>query len=248
MKRIFVIAPCLLIFTLFSCQFTEDIYINEDGSGRMAFALDASELMNIAGDELKKEALEDIDSTIVFKEFIALKKDSISRLDQSHQKLFSSIEPLVLHTYMNSDSKALTLDLSREFQDVAEIEDMFAAMHAMQTLNNDTGEEEHNPFTALNSQDGSSLDYTYDGELFERVVRVYDDKKHQKVLTDLQTISQYFGTSKYKVNYHFSKPVIAVSNSDARISADKKTVSINYNYLDYLQNPEALNLEVLLEE
>ena len=57
-----------------------------------------------------------------------------------------------------------------------------------------------------------------------------------------------FGSSTYKLNYHFPKPIKSVSNETAMFSADRKTVTIEYGFMDYIANPEALNLEVVLED
>ena len=49
-----------------SCEFSENIYINEDGSGTMEFKFDGSTLMELAGDEIADEGEEKIDTTINF--------------------------------------------------------------------------------------------------------------------------------------------------------------------------------------
>ena len=49
MKQFFTLLACALTCTLTSCQFSENVYINEDGSGKMEFKMDASEMMEMVG-------------------------------------------------------------------------------------------------------------------------------------------------------------------------------------------------------
>ncbi|NOY47858.1 MAG: hypothetical protein GXO84_06620 [Chlorobi bacterium] len=66
MKKIYVLALGLIMISFSSCQFSENIYINEDGSGKMEFSFDASEIMQMAGDKMAKDGEKKMDSTILF--------------------------------------------------------------------------------------------------------------------------------------------------------------------------------------
>jgi hypothetical protein len=46
------------------------------------------------------------------------------------------------------------------------------------------------------------------------------------------------------IKYHFAKPVKKVSNSSALFSENRKTVTLQYPFAEYMGNPEKLNLEV----
>ena len=61
-------------------------------------------------------------------------------------------------------------------------------------------------------------------------------------------MSAMFGTSTYKLNYHFPRAVKSVSNEKAMFSADRKTVTIEFPFMTYALDPEALNLEIVLED
>lgn len=63
-----------LLGLLFSCQFTETMHIQEDGSGTMSFSFDGSEVMQMVPDSLNVNGRKKIDSLIVFKDFLELKK------------------------------------------------------------------------------------------------------------------------------------------------------------------------------
>lgn len=52
-----------------SCNFTEEIHLQEDGSGKLSINFDGSEMMDMAGEEFAKSDEEPIDSIISFKDF-----------------------------------------------------------------------------------------------------------------------------------------------------------------------------------
>ena len=57
-----------------------------------------------------------------------------------------------------------------------------------------------------------------------------------------------FGGSKYKLNYHFPKKIKSVSNESALFSDDRKSVIIEFSFMDYITDPEKLNLKIILED
>ena len=76
MKRIHLLATVLVVVFAVSCNFTEEMTIKEDGSGRLSINFDGSELMGMAGDEIMKNNKEKpIDSLISFKDMLEEKKE-----------------------------------------------------------------------------------------------------------------------------------------------------------------------------
>ena len=76
MKKVQILLSAMLIALASACNFTEEIHINEDGSGKLSINFDGSEMMEMAGDELTKTNEKAIDSIISFKDFLEEKKDS----------------------------------------------------------------------------------------------------------------------------------------------------------------------------
>ncbi|MGC1474133.1 MAG: hypothetical protein WA775_16195 [Psychroserpens sp.] len=96
MKNIVALIALSLSLILTSCQFSEHIYVNEDGSGTMKFSMDASEMMEMVaemgGGESTKGIDKAMDSTIVFKDFIDEHRDSILTLSVDEQKKIRALE------------------------------------------------------------------------------------------------------------------------------------------------------------
>ncbi len=246
MNREYLIILCLFIAFFTSCQFSENIYINDDGSGKMEFSFDASEIMQMAGDEMVKDGEEAMDSTIVFKELFEEKKDSISELPLEEQERLKSLENFSMHMLMNPESKEMVFNLFANFKSVNELQDMFAAMNKMQSIGK-SGIDENNPFGAFASN-ATDLNYQYDGKKFIRTAKIVDKELHNQSLDSLGEMAMMFASSKYKINYHFPKKIKSISNKEAMFSDDRKSFTIEYGFMEYLQNPESLNLEVDLED
>jgi len=70
----------ILIGLLAACNFTEEIYVNADGSGKLSINFDGNEFLSMMGamDSLPQE--EAMHSSIVFKQLLEEKKDSIATL------------------------------------------------------------------------------------------------------------------------------------------------------------------------
>lgn len=82
-----VLALLLLVFTT-SCNFTENITINPDGSGNMTMAMDGSTLMALAGEEIANETGGKRTDTIMdFSALLKDKKDSIAKMPEQERRM-----------------------------------------------------------------------------------------------------------------------------------------------------------------
>ena len=112
----------ILVFStlLPSCTFTERIYFNEDGSGKLNIHFDGNEMraaLGSMGDSTQQEEV--MDSTIVFKDFFKEKADSIAKLPLEEQEKLKKLEPFSLHMTMDSKEEKLSFDLFSEFKNVS---------------------------------------------------------------------------------------------------------------------------------
>lgn len=251
MKNIFIPILCVLTLFLTSCQFSENIYINEDGSGKMEFAFDGSQLMQMAGDKMKESGEKAVDSTFSFKEVFDAKRDSISKLSPETQEKLKSLEAFSMHMLMDPDTSVMQFEMFTDFKDASELQDMFKAMNNFSDMQGEGKAKTNspsNPFSSLGESGATELNYNYDGKTFTRTVKVVDKELYKQMTDSLGEMSAMFGSSTYKLNYHFPKAVKSVSNKNAMFSADRKSVTLEFPFMEYLTKPEALNLEVTLED
>jgi hypothetical protein len=249
MNRFFALFCLVIVTTIFSCQFSENIYINADGSGKMEFKFDGSQLMQMGGDQITEGQEEAIDSTFSFKELFHTMRDSISKLPEEEEQKLKRFESFSMHMLMDPKTSKMSFDLFTDFNKVSELQDMFKAMKGFGDMAGKAKTSEiNNPFSALGGDETTSLDYNYDGKTFKRTAKILDKETYKKVTDSLEGMDMMFGSSTYKLNYHFPKRIKSVSNEKAMFSDDRKSFTVEFGFMEYMTDPEALNLEVVLED
>ena len=232
-------ALCLLLaFFATSCNFTENITVNPDGSGKASFDLDGSQLMGMAGRQMADKK---IDTTFTFKELFAKKKDSIARLPKAEQERLKSLENMAVKMVVNAEDAQFNINVLNDFKKAGEIGDAMSAFKDIAAMKNPQKAE------SLGFLDNhSTVKYSYDGKSFKKNVEM---KKN--VAAQQDTLSMYKSMmegSTYTVKYKFPKKIKKVSNPAAIISEDRKGLSLTYDLLEYLDHPTQLALDVEFEK
>ena len=231
-----VLGLFLLIFNA-SCNFTENIAVNPDGSGKMSLEMDASQLMALAGQQMAKEGQKKLDSNFTFKEYLASKKDSIAKLPKAEQERFKKLENVTVHMVMDIENSACKLTMLSDFKKAADMGDMMKGFSNLGSMN----KKEALPDLGL-SKAKADISYFYDGKKFKKTILLPETKA--AVPDSVSVYKALFEGSTYTVNYSFPKKIKSVSNKSAIIGADKKSVSIAYPLNEYLETPKALELEI----
>lgn len=251
MKLYKLLSFSFLLATLTSCTFTENMYINDNGTGKFSVDMDGSSLMAMAGDQVGNQmgadAKKNIDTTFTFKQIFEEKKDSIAKLSPETQKELKKLENFVVNTKMNAEKKEFLMTLSTDFKNVNELQDILQTASALQKLEG-AGGNPSTPFAGGLGDNKSKLSYTYDGKKFTRKA-VIDKQVVEKVKDSAADMSKMiFASSNYIVKYHFPKRIKKVSNPNALFSDDRKSITIQYPFTDYMENPDKLNFEVEFEK
>jgi hypothetical protein len=249
MKKIKLFAVFFVLTTLVSCTLTENVYINDDGSGKFSVDMDASGLMAMMPiDSLNSE--KSVDSTFSFKQLFIERKDSIAKLPKAEQEQLKKLENLNLRMKMNSSSKQFLFSMNSDFKNVAELQDVMATMNAINTIQNSSknkaGTNSYIPSSGFGTNN-SLLSYSYNGRKFVRKATMNKNGIKNAVNDSLQAYEAVFASSNYILKYHFPKPVKKISNSTALYSVDRKTITIQYPFKEYMENPDKLNIEVEFE-
>ncbi|MCD0467835.1 hypothetical protein [Flavobacterium sp. ENC] len=253
MKLYKLLTFSFLFAALTSCTFTENIYVNDNGAGKFSVDMDGSSLMAMAGDQIGNqmgaEAKKDIDSTFTFKQLFAAKKDSIAKLSPESQKELKKIENFVVHTKMSSEKKEFLMTLSTDFKNVNELQDILQTLSTFQKLEQGGSAAAASPFGGNFGNNNSKLSYSYNGKKFTRTAVIDQQKVAEKAKDSAADMSKMiFSSSSYILKYHFPKKIKKVSNPDALFSEDRKTITIQYPFTDYMENPGKLNFEVEFEK
>ncbi|MEM9363464.1 MAG: hypothetical protein AAGA43_12555 [Bacteroidota bacterium] len=245
MKRIHFFVMAIAVAFTISCNFTEEITINEDGSGKLSINFDGSELMEMAGEEMMKDNEKAVDSLISFKDLLEEKKDSIAQLSPEEQAKLKKLEPFNMRMVMNPEEKQMKFDLFSEFKNVNEVNDAFNAFQSASSLGPNNGQGKQPKIGG--EEPTTEVNYNYSGNTFSRTATIIDQEMFQQSIDSLQGAEMFLSGSTYTLKYHFPKRVKSASAEGATFSADGKTLIYEVKFLDLMKDPSVLDLEVELE-
>lgn len=228
-----------------SCNFTEEIHFNEDGSGKLTINFDGSEMMEMAGEEMAKNNEKPIDSIISFKDFLEEHKDSIAQLSLEEQAKLKKLEPFNMHMVMNAEEKVMTFDLFSEFKHVSEVNDAFKTFQEASSVGPNSSQQQAAPMA---QDQATEVTYNFENSTFTRKTRIVDQELFQRSLDSLQGAEMFLSGSTYTLKYHFPTRVKSTSAEGATFSADGKTLIYEVKFLDMMKDPTSLDLEVKLED
>ena len=245
MKKVQILLLAMLIALASACNFTEEIHINEDGSGKLSINFDGSEMMEMAGEEMAKTNEKPIDSIISFKDFLEEKKDSIAQLPIEEQEKLKKLEPFNMRMVMNPEKKEMMFDLYSEFKNVSEVNDAFGAFQDASSIGGKSNPQQGpmNP-----AEQPTEVDYSFNKNKFSRKAKIVDQELFQQQLDSLQGAEMFLSGSTYTLKYHFPKKIKSTTAEDATFSQDGKTLIYEVNFMELMKNPSVLDLEVELEK
>ena len=236
-----------LAFTAISCQFTETMVMNEDGSGIMTVEVNLNEMMAFGGQAMADTAVVKMDTIVYMKQFLEEKKDSISKLSVTEQQKLKKLENFNIHIKMDSESSEMIYNISTNFKNINEANDILNGLEQAGNLlpnpdsNTEIKKEEDSPEVL-------GVNYSFKNGIFKRDAYIKDEKLHQQQVDSMKQAEAFMGGSNYTLNYTFPKRIKKTSNPDATFSDDKKTIRVQAPFIAYFKNPDLLDLEIELEE
>ena len=122
----------LLIISIFvtSCNVTESIVLNQDGSGKFLVSYDMGEAVTAmteamgGKDEAKEKNGKIMDTTMVFAEIMESYKDSIAALPEEKQKAMEAVKDMFMTMTMNEDEGEMTIGIGLNFKSIDDLKDI----------------------------------------------------------------------------------------------------------------------------
>nr|WP_315196441.1 hypothetical protein [uncultured Flavobacterium sp.] len=234
----------LVLVLTASCQVTETLHINSDGSGiiEVVHLRDEHSYMQIAKENYSKEDIYK-DTTYVFGDYIKKHHETFSRTPVADQKVFLTYSNVKVHRKASSYDKEFRTTYAQNFQKASDIADLLKTDHYIDDIKNNyalTAEEHY-----------YKVCYDYTGNRFNRIVTIIDTLEQKKEFDKIERLkAEYKGyklVQNYVLNYHFPRKIQSVSNPLAKVSDDRKSLSLQFLLSDCLQNPMSTNLEVVLD-
>jgi hypothetical protein len=233
----------LIVGTLLSnCQVSETIYLNEDGSGNIEVVKlrDEHSYMQIAGANYSKEE-KYVDTSYTFSDVVLKYNDTFLKFTKPEQELFTKYNDV--HVKKSSYDKEFTTVITQSFNKIEAVPDLYKT--------EDYADDLENNYALTAEKHYYKVSYGFDGTVFKRIVKITEIEGLEKAAGQIDTlktqVSKFNLVQSYTLNYHFPRKIKSVSNTDAKISTDKKSLSLQLLLTDTMQNPESTALEVVLE-
>lgn len=239
-----LVALLILSFTLVSCQFTETMILNEDGSGRMSIEMDLSEMMAIGNEMSKDSTLTKTDTIISFKEIFEEKKDSISQLSAKEQKKLKALENYNIHMVTDPETNKMVVDIFIDFKNVSEANGLMKGFEETDNLIPGMGDDNADDESDDNNV---AVIYSFKKGVFKRDAYIIDPEKHKTQVDSMASVESFMNGMTYKLKYTFPRKIKNSSVEDATYSLDGKTIELQRSFIAYLKNPDVLDLEIELE-
>lgn len=236
----------LLTISLISCQFTETIVFNEDGSGKMSIEMDMGEMMAFGGEVTDSIAMKK-DTLIYLKDILDEKKDSISKLSKEEQQKLRRLENYEMRMKIDSDTNEMLFNLAVNFKSIEKANGLLEGFGDSMSLMPNTGEDLNFDADQGNS-DAIGVEYSFKKNKFKRDAYIKDEQKHKMQVDSLKGSESWLKNMKYTLKYTFPKKIVKSSIDDATYSLDAKTIEVTRSFVAYVKDPNVLDLEIELEK
>ncbi len=246
MLKLFLVAVGCVFFA--SClEINEEVQINANGSGQVSTTMDMAQLIDMmqamGGEEFEKKKDEKIDSVISLKSFV----DTAKNLTEDQKALLRNG---TLRIKMNMAEKEFNLNMKYPFSSLENLQKLNNALaqngggfgNAMKGAMGNSSQEGTEQSTESSEMDQllGIFDYTVSNGLIKKSV---NKEKLRKLEDNPKMAEMKQGADMgievlYNVTYKLPRPVKSVDNAKAKLSDDKKTVTIRTNLMEIFTNPD----------
>jgi hypothetical protein len=256
MKLLKYILPALLAFSMAGClDIDETIEVKKDGSGKFAMDMDMSQMVDLlqtymGKEEMAKKGMEKMDTTIYMKDLV----DTMSNMSAEKKAL---LRPGSVHIKFDADAKVFTTHMSFPYKTQAELQQLYNAMSdgSLGTTRlfrgmAPGGGGSDDALGGGNSPDINQFNGIYDFTSKDGLMTKRLNPGKFKALQNDPQMAQMKQASQMgvEINYTSSivlpRPVKKVDNPLAKLSEDRKTVTIKYNLIEVFDHPEKFNYNI----
>jgi len=248
MKFLKFILPAVFAFGFAGClDITESVDIRTDGSGQLTMDMDMSQMIDLlqtymGKDEMAKKGMDKMDTTILLKDIV----DTSTSLSEDKKAI---LRPGRIHIKMDMDAKIFTVHSMFPFTSMQNLQKLYATM-------NDGSLGSAKLFGGLGGEAGGSpgdmsefnsvFDFTCkDGYLSKKLNKEkFNALKNDPQIAQMKQATQMGVEINYTSTLSLPRPVKKVDNPLAKLSDDKKTVTMKFNLIDVLDHPDQFEYTV----
>ncbi|HXB06979.1 MAG TPA: hypothetical protein VNW04_07685 [Puia sp.] len=245
MKILKLLLPAVLALCFTGClDVNETIEVRKDGGGQLTEDMDMSQVIDIlqtymGKDEMAKKGIQTMDTTVYLKDIV----DTSTTLSAEKKAL---LRPGKVHIKLDLEAKIFKTRMVFPFTSQENLQKLYTVMSdgsafgSTKLLGNLGGDDAGGGGTPDLSQfTGIYTFSSLDGMMSKKV-----NREKWKALVDRPEMAQMKQASQMgmEINYttviELPRPAKKISNPTAKLSDDKKTVTLKYNLIDALDHPE----------
>ena len=251
MKILKFILPLALAFGFAGClDVNEKLDIKKDGSGTLTMDMDMSQMIDMlqtymGKDELAKKGLEKMDTTIYLKDII----DTISALSADKKAVLS---PGSVHIKVDLDAKVFTTHMVFPFKNQENLQKLYATMNdgsslgSAQLLGGLGGGDASGGASPDINQFNGIYDFTSKDGLITKHLNAdkWKSLQNEPQFAQIKQAGQMGVEINYTSTIVLPRPVKNIDNPLAKLSDDKKTVTLKFNLIDVFDHPEQFGYRI----
>lgn len=238
----------ILLITLTSCEIVQETTFNPNGSGTYSLGFDLSEMMKLGNNSSSKNNKQ-VDTLIVFSDFLKTKKDSIAQLSIEEQKKIKDLENFSLKIKTDSVTNQFEMKINYLFKDVSELK-MFSKKLEGQNIKELELLSEKTK-TLKTKNDGGLPDFNksynmvFNKKIFSsKISNKGIEEAHKNKDTSLTKNNPMADMIRFKSKYYFPFKIKNISNKNARILPDFKGIEISGNLFEINNDPKYFDVEI----
>lgn len=242
-KHLFLFS--LLTVILFSsCSIYEDVYFHENGSIKYQLSFDGSKLLEIPGMQRDLPT----DSTLSIIDMIEQDSIGIAEIDKTD---LENLSPLFISFKSDTVNKKLNILLTGDFKDAESLNKAFSSLNKTNKLKENSSSEisgipfGKNTFESLKLYSLFSWNKT---TMSRTIDSAADETSVQEPVDEIgSAIDQLLNEGKIVVRYHFPKKTVKISDPEALITQDGRTVVVEYPIEHFTKSSKKMNISVSVE-
>jgi hypothetical protein len=251
MKIFKYLLPLSFSLLMMGClDINENVDVKKDGSGKLAMDMDLSQMVELlqtymGKEELAKKGMEKMDTTILMKDIV----DTAKNLTPEKKAL---LRPGSIHIKMDLDQKVFTTHMQFPFSNLNQLQSLYTTISdgSLGNTNLLSGLAGQSGQTEGANPDINQFNGIYDFTCKDGVMskKLNDEKwkalKNDPQMSQMQQASQMGMEIMYTTTITLPRPVKKVDNPLAKLSDDKKTVTIKFNLVDVFEKPEQFGYNI----
>jgi hypothetical protein len=251
MKIIKMLLPLAFICCMTGCiEINEQIDVKTNGSGQWVTRMDMGQLLDLMQNYIGKDEMEKqlprrmMDTTIYFKSLT----DTATSLSAEKKAL---VKDGTIGMKLNMDEKIFKTEMIFPFKNLNDLQQLTAALgdgslgtgQLLKGLN-PSGKGETEGGNNMQSPDISQFNAVYDFKSKDGMISRKLNPEKWKALQENPQFGQMKEGSNmgieipYTITINLPRPVAKIDNAIAKLSPDKKTVTLKYNLIEMLNAPE----------